>query len=325
MRRVWKIISVIALVVVLLLLIGPLLYPVPPLTGTFPERDLADPESQFAEINGLTVHYKEMGQGKPVFILLHGFGASEFSWREVIEPLSRQGRVIVYDRPAFGLTERPLPGDWNGTNPYSVQGNIELLDGLMDELGVEKAILVGNSAGGEVAAAYALEHPDRVQGLVLVDPAVGSGSRGPIPPGILPLLKTPQLRHLGPLLVRSFAGELGNEAIRMAWHDPSLINQQVYEGYRRSLMANNWDKALYEFTIADNPGHYADRLGELAIPVLVVTGDDDRIVPTEQSIQLADELPNAILNIIPQSGHLSHEEHPDLFMQAVTEFLSTLK
>ena len=102
--------GVIALVAVLLLLIGPLVYSVPPLTGTFPERDLADPESRFAEIDGLTVHYKETGQGEPVFILLHGFGASEFSWREVEEPLSRQGRVIVYDRPAFGLTKRPMPG-----------------------------------------------------------------------------------------------------------------------------------------------------------------------------------------------------------------------
>jgi pimeloyl-ACP methyl ester carboxylesterase len=65
---------------------------------------------------------------------------------------------------------------------------------------------------------------------------------------------------------------------------------------------------------------------ELALfDVEVEAFDDDRIVPTEQSIRLADELPNAILNVIPQSGHLSHEEHPDLFMQAVAEFLSTLK
>ena len=191
MKRVWKIFGIIALVAFLLLLIGPLLYPVPTLKGTVPERDLADPESRFAEINGLTVHYTEMGEGEPVFILLHGFGASEFSWREVGEPLSREGRVIVYDRPAFGLTERPMPGEWTGTNPYSVQGNIELLDGLMDERGVEKAILVGNSAGGEVAAVYALEHPDRVQGLILVDPAM-SKQGGRIPSWLLPLLKTPQ-------------------------------------------------------------------------------------------------------------------------------------
>ena len=325
MRRIWKILGVIALVAVLLLLVGPLLYPVPPLEGTVPERDLADPESRFAEINGLSVHYKETGQGEPVFILLHGFGASEYSWREVVEPLSRQGRVIVYDRPAFGLTERPMPGEWNGTNPYSVQGNVELLDGLMDELGVENATLIGNSAGAGVAAAYALEHPERVQGLVLVDPALGSEGGRRFPSWMLPLLKTPQLRRLGPLLVRSIAGDLGNETIRMAWHDPSLIGPQVYDGYRRPLLANNWDRALYEFTIADNPVTDADRLRDLAMPVLVVTGDDDRIVPTESSIQLAKEIPGAQLVVFKGCGHVPQEECPDQFMDALQGFAEGVK
>jgi pimeloyl-ACP methyl ester carboxylesterase len=320
-RRTWKILGIIALIAVLVLLIGPLLYPVPPLTGTVPESDLADQESRFAEINNLTVHYKETGQGEPVFILLHGFGASEFSWREVVGPLSEEGRVIVYDRPAFGLTERPMPGEWTGTNPYSVQGNIELLDGLMDELGVEKAILVGNSAGGDVAAAYALEHPDRVQGLVLVDPTVGSGRGGPFPSWIFPLLKTPQLRHIGPLLVRSIAGESGDAIIRLAWHDPSLIDQQVYDGYRRPLQANNWDRALYEFSIADNPVNYADRLGELAMPVLVVTGDDDRVVPTESSISLSKVIPGAQLVVFNRCGHVPQEECPGQFVDALQGFL----
>jgi len=324
-RGVWKILVVIALVAVLVFLIGPLVYPVPPLTGTFPESDLADPESRFAVIDGLTVHYKEMGEGEPVFILLHGFGASEFSWREVVEPLSTQGRVIVYDRPAFGLTGRPMPGEWTGTNPYSVQGNVEMLEGLMDEFGVEKAILVGNSAGGEVAAAYALEHPDRVQGLVLVDPSLGSGRGGRIPAWILPLLKTPQMRNLGPLLVRSIAGELGDKTIRMAWHDPSLVDQQVYDGYRKPLKADNWDKALYEFTLAYNPVNYADRLGELAMPVLVVTGDDDRIVPTESSIQLSKEIPGAKLVVFERCGHVPQEECPDQFLDALQGFMEEVK
>jgi len=119
MNRLWKTLIIIAVGVGLILLIVPLFYPVAPLTGTVTERELADPDSRFVEINGLTVHYKETGQGEPVFILLHGFGASEFSWREVMEPLSSSGRVIAYDRPAFGLTERPLDGNWTGTNPIA--------------------------------------------------------------------------------------------------------------------------------------------------------------------------------------------------------------
>ena len=322
MKRFWKILGIIVLIVAITLVVVPLLYPVAPLTGTVPERELADPDSQFVEINGLTVHYKEMGNGTPVFILLHGFGASEFSWREVMEPLSESGRVIAYDRPAFGLTERPMEGNWTGTNPYSVEGNVELLDGLMDELGVDKAVLVGNSAGAEVATAYALEHPERVEGLVLVDPAVGSGR---FPPWASSLLSLPQIRHIAPLLVRSFAGEMGNDTIRQAWHDPSRITPEVYEGYRRPLRADNWDKALYEFTIAGNPVDYSGRLANLTMPVLVVTGDDDRIVPTEESIQLSTEIPGSELEVLKDCGHVPQEECPDQFVRSVRAFLAGIK
>ena len=325
MKRIWKILGIIVLSVALILLIAPLLYQAPPLTGTVPERELADPDSRFVDVNGVTVHYKEMGQGEPVFILLHGFGASEFSWREVMEPLSTSGRVIAYDRPAFGLTERPMEGNWTGTNPYSVQGNVELLDGLMDELGVDKAILVGNSAGGDVAAAYAIEHPERVQGLVLVDPAVGKGNRGPFSQWAVSLMASPQIRHIAPLLVRTFAGEMGNDTIRMAWHDPSRIDPEVYEGYRRPLKADNWDKSLYEFTIAGNPVNYSGRLADLTMPVLVVTGDDDRIVPTDQSIQLSREIPGADLAVLKDCGHVPQEECPDQFMSSIQAFLKDLK
>jgi pimeloyl-ACP methyl ester carboxylesterase len=324
-KRFWKILGIIVLAIALTLLIVPLLYQAPPLTGTVPERELADTDSRFVEVNGVTVHYKEMGQGEPVFILLHGFGASEFSWREVMEPLSTSGRVIAYDRPAFGLTERPMEGNWTGTNPYSVQGNVELLDGLMDELGVDKAILVGNSAGGEIATAYAIEHPERVQGLVLVDPAVGKGNRGPVPQWAVSLMASPQIRHIAPLLVRTIAGEMGNDTIRMAWHDPSRIDPEIYEGYRKPLRANNWDTALYEFTIAGNPVNYSGRLTDLTMPVLVITGDDDRIVPTEQSIQLSKEIPGAELVVLKDCGHVPQEECPDQFMTSVQSFLEDVK
>lgn len=118
--RGWKRVLLIVIVVLLLiLLVGPLLIPVPPLEGTVPPEQLADPDSRFVEINGLQVHYKIAGQGQPTLVLLHGFGASVFSWREVTEPLSEIGTVIAFDRPAFGLTERPLPGEWPGENLYS--------------------------------------------------------------------------------------------------------------------------------------------------------------------------------------------------------------
>ena len=315
-NRFWKIAGGITGGVLILVLAGPFLIPVPPLENTVPAESLADEDSRFIEVNGINVHYKIYGQGEPVFILLHGFGASLFSWHKVTNPLAQYGTVIAYDRPAFGLTERPL--EWEGENPYSQDSQVELVLGLMDALNVEQAILVGNSAGGTVAMLTALKYPERVQSLILVDPAVYAG--GGAPAWIRPLLGTPQMRHLGPLIARQIQSR-GVEFIKTAWHDPSKITPETLEGYQKPLQAKNWDKALWELTLASRESKLADRLTEFSMPVLVITGDDDRIVSTEQSIRLAGEIPNAELVVIPQCGHLPHEEQPEEFMQTVTNFI----
>ncbi len=319
MKKLPKILLGILIFLLLALLVGPFLVPVPPLEGTVSERELADPDSQFIPVGELTIHYKEMGAGEPVFILLHGFGASAFSWREVMAPFSELGRVIAYDRPAFGLTSRPMPGEWKGENPYSPESQAAIVVGLMDALGIEKAYLVGNSAGGTVSVYTALTYPERVSGLILVDAAIYTG--GGSPAWARPFLGTPQMRHLGPLLARQIATS-GDDFIRTAFHDPSLVTPEILAGYRKPLQANNWDRALWELTAASRPLGLAERLDELNLPVLVLTGDDDRIVPTEESIRLGGEISGATLVVIPNAGHLPHEEKPQEFMQAVRDFLN---
>lgn len=307
------------LVLLSLLLVGPFLVPVPPLEGTVPPEQLADPDSLFVEINGLRVHSKTRGAGEPVFVLLHGFGASLYSWNAVLEPLGEMGTVIAYDRPAFGLTERPLT--WEGENPYSPQAQVDLLLGLLDHFDVERAILVGNSAGGTVAMNFTLQHPDRVQALILVDPAVYAG--GGAPPATRWLLRTPQMRHLGPLIARQIQTR-GPELIELAWYDPTRIPAETLALYQKPLQVENWDRALWELTLASEESGLADRLAEFTLPVLVVTGDTDRIVPTEQSVRLAGELPSARLVVIPQAGHVPHEEQPAAFLEAVAAFVQSL-
>jgi pimeloyl-ACP methyl ester carboxylesterase len=113
----------------------------------------------------------------------------------------------------------------------------------------------------------------------------------------------------------------GTEFLKTAWHDPSKITPEIFEGYQQPLQVENWDKALWELTVSSRESGLAERVSEFDLPILVITGDDDRIVPTEQSLRLAEELPNAKLAIIPQCGHVPHEECPAVFMQAVTDFL----
>jgi pimeloyl-ACP methyl ester carboxylesterase len=319
-KRAGRITLLIIAVLLFSILVGPFLVPVPALEGTLPPQALSDADSQFIEINGLDVHVKTSGEGEPVFVLLHGFGASLYSWQAVMSPLSQHGMVIAFDRPAFGLTERPL--SWQGQNPYSPEAQVALVIGLLDHFDIEQAILVGNSAGGTVAMQVALAHPERVSALILVDPAVYAG--GGAPSWIRPLLATPQMRHLGPLVVRRIQ-ERGPQLIEQAWHDPSKIPPETLQLYKKPLQAENWDKALWEMTLASRASGLAEKLAAFTLPVLLITGDDDRIVPTADSIRLAGELPQASLVVIPQAGHVPHEERPDLFMQAVNEFLAALR
>jgi pimeloyl-ACP methyl ester carboxylesterase len=317
-----RFIAITLAVLMIILLVAPLLVPVAPLEGTLPETALADSDSRFVLINGINVHYKQFGSGEPVMILLHGFGASVFSWREVMAPLANSGTVIAFDRPAFGLTQRPMPGEWQGQNPYSPEAQVALVIGLMDVLEIDQAILIGNSAGGTVALSTALAHPQRVTGLVLVDAAVYSG--GGAPAWILPLFRLPQYDRIGQLISRSLL-QNGDRLIETAWHDPTRISPEIIEGYQKPLLANNWDRALWELTKASGESNLADRLAELTLPVLVVSGDDDRIVPTDQSVRLAEEISGARLVVFTACGHVPQEECPDQFLQAVKPFIESLQ
>jgi pimeloyl-ACP methyl ester carboxylesterase len=319
MKRLGRILLIFLAVLLVVVLVGPFLVPVPPLEDTIPPEDLADPDSHFVDVDGLRVHYKMAGQGEPVLILLHGFAASTFSWREVMGPLAGQATTVAFDRPAFGLTERPMPGEWSGQNPYTTAAQADLTVALMDCLGVDRAVLVGNSAGGTVALLTALRHPERVSALVLVDPAIYTGG-GRFPTWVQPLLRTPQMRRIGPLLARAIQ-KWGYEFGRSAWHDPSGFTDEIWAGYTRPLQAENWDRALWELTAASRPLNLEARLDQVRPPVLVITGDDDRIVPTAQSVRLASELPGAELVVIPDCGHVPHEECPQAFLDAVQRFL----
>jgi len=316
--KILKIIGLVLLGIILLIAIVPFLIPIPPLEDTKPAAELADPDSLFIDLDGITIHYKKMGAGEPVYILLHGFGASTYSWREVLPPLSQTGTVIAYDRPAFGLTDRPMPGEWQGPSPYSYAYQTEMVIRLMDDLGIEKAVLVGNSAGGTVAAAAALKYPQRVTGLVLVDAAIYMDN--PSSPLLGWLLKTPQANRLGPLFTRNIR-TWGLDFLKTAWHDPSRITPEIYENYQKPLQVNNWDKALWELTRDSGREDITGKLDQFQMPVLVITGDDDRIVPTAQSLKLAAAIPGSQLVVIPACGHVPQEECPQAFMQALQKFV----
>ncbi|MHB0923140.1 MAG: alpha/beta fold hydrolase [Bellilinea sp.] len=310
------------ILVLLVILVGPLVIPIPPLPDPVPVQDLTDSDSRFIEVNSLQVHYKTYGSGEPVMVLLHGFASSTYTWNDVIPALSAVGTVIAYDRPAFGLTERPLPGEWTGDSPYSNESQVAMAVGLMDALGVDKAVLIGHSAGAAIALQTALEYPERVRGLVLVDPAVSS--RSGIPGWAEPLINTPHFQRLGPYLSRSLAGKEGDAFLEAAWYDTSKFTEEDKAAYREPLQVENWDAALWEFTLSNRGTDLESRLGEVNQPVLVLSGDHDRIVPPEISEKIAAELPNARYGTMTACGHVPQEECPEEFLPPVLEFISRL-
>ncbi len=321
MRKLKRSLLVATASLVSLCCVGPFLIPVPALENTLPATDLADPDSQFIEVNGLLVHYKMSGQGEPAIVLMHGFVSSVFTWREVMTPLGEHGTVIAFDRTGFGLTERPLQDQWDGESPYSAAAHAELTIALIEALGFESAVLIGNSAGGSVAFDASLRHPDQVSALVLVDAAV---YLKPAPPSWANfLLHLPQIRRLGPLLVRALA-RYGRPIMDVAWHDPSLITPETWEGYINPTHIDDWDVAFWQLVLTSDPPDLEDSVPALSMPVLVVTGDDDHVVPTDQSVRLASEIPGAKLVILDQCGHLPQEECPQAFVDAVTSFLAEL-
>jgi pimeloyl-ACP methyl ester carboxylesterase len=319
MKKLLKISGITLAVLLLILLVGPFLVPIPPLEDVLPPQELADDDSLFVEINEFDFHYKTAGRGDLTVVMLHGFGASVYSWREVAPVLAENYTTYSYDRPAFGLTERPV--EWEGDNPYTLLASVDQLNALLDAWGVEQVVLMGNSAGGTVALQYTFEHPERVLGLILVDPSFGGGGGGYSKYGWL--LNTPQMQRLGPLLVREIS-KSGLETIDRAWHDPGKQPADTVPLYTKPLQAENWDVGLWLYSTAPSAPSLRERLGELSLPVLVLTGDNDRLIPAENTIAAAGEIPGAELVVLENCGHVPQEECPQAFLEAVLDFLARL-
>ncbi len=271
------------------------------------------------------MYYEQVGEGKPALVLIHGSFLSTFSWRYVMQPLAEYGMVVAFDRCAFGRTSRPLifgQHDSIGTNnPYSPEGQADMTMALLDSLGIEKALLVGNSTGGTIALLTALRYPERVQGLVLVDAMVYSG----YPVSEMPAWVRQWFpRKVGAMLVGLIIRRMYTTIIRTFWYDRSHVTEDMLATYRHMLQEDNWAGALWALISETHRLRLAEQLRHIRVPSLVITGEHDTPVPVDQSIRLADELPGAGLAVIPQCGHVPHEECPEAFLRAVRRFMVSL-
>jgi pimeloyl-ACP methyl ester carboxylesterase len=303
------------------LVIGPLLVPVTSAPDTSPARELADDDSRFARLGGVEVHHKVAGDADdPAVVLLHHFYGSVASWRHVQPRLAEDHLVAAFDRPAFGLTERPPRSAWpEGRNPYTRAASVDITLDLLDHLGADRAVLVGSSAGGTSALETYARAPDRVRALVLLSPAI-TGDVGP-PDPLRTVMRAPPLRRLGPLIVRRFAGEITAERVSGSWADPSSATPDDVDAYARPLRVEGWDRGFWELFAAESPPQLADLLPRIEVPTLVVSGDRDRVIAARVNRRTAAAIPGAEYVELDRCGHTPHEECPDALVEVLSDFL----
>ena len=256
------------------------------------------PGGRFTTVDDARLHYIEAGASggeKAPLVLIHGNPGSVRDFELIIPALAASRRVIAVDRPGHGYSERP---DIDAASPAAQAGQ---LHAALAGLGVQRPILVGHSWGGSVALAYALDLPGDVGGLVLL------GTRAyPVDAPPDPLYALLRRALVGPLLRHTLVPVLGRGTVESrftAAYRPDSIHPAHLESARAlwlrpgQLGATVWDTFLLQ---RDAPS-LARRYASIAVPVMLLAGDGDSLLPETQ--QLASQLPNAWIEVLPNTGH----------------------
>lgn len=270
------------------------------------------PENRYVRIAGYTVRYWVAGSGPPVF-LVHGLGASMAFWERNFDHLARHFQVWSADLPGFGLSEKPDGG-------LFLHVGVRLLLDLVDGGGIERASLVGNSMGGLLAMAFALQHPERVSNLVLVASA-GLGREVGL------TLRLASIPGLGELMARPLRSAIRWE-FQGLFHNPRQLPERlVEETYQQRREPGAVACLLRTVRAGVNLWGQKDsiihlrQLPNLRVPTLVVWGRQDRLIPFRHALVAQQLIPNARLAAIDRCGHCPQLERPDEFNRLVTEFL----
>jgi pimeloyl-ACP methyl ester carboxylesterase len=276
--------------------------------------------SRFAEVSGVRVHYQEAGPlAAPPVILIHGFTASTFVWKDVLLPLADAGfRVIAPDLLGYGYSEKPRHGE------YTIDAQARMILGLMDQLGIERAVLAGSSYGGAVAATCALDHPERVSRLVLISAVTNDE------PMQQPMAKLARARVVGDLITpfmidsRRLSRWRQKKKIRPP-DSPLVYDEERLEAHHRPLRAANAHRAVLRTLRNWRASRIAQEAHRIRQPTLLVWGENDLEIPLRHGRHLQEAMPDARLVLFRHCGHLPQEEYPQEFTEVVTDFLEDLK
>jgi len=274
-----------------------------------------------AKVGAIDMYYEEQGSGDPLLLIM-GLAADSQAWLFQVPDFAAHYRTITFDNRGVGRSSKPA-------GPYSIAGMADDAAGLLDELKIERAHVVGVSMGGMIAQELALQHPSRVRGLVLA-------CTFPEPDEGVRRTREQSLSELG-----GSVGTDGKVALDLSKIDPMMVFQslmprvftpaflmselpklmQLFGGALQWGISLDAIMAQVEATIAHRT---TDRLHQIKAPTLVITGDADNLIPPANSDVIARAIPGAKLVKIPGGSHGFNFETPELFNREILSFLRTV-
>ncbi len=273
-------------------------------------------DSKFIKIDSFNLHYRDYGEGNKTILLIHGFAASTYSFKDLFLPLSKYGRVVALDLPGFGLTERPLKKNLN-YNPYSREGQVEVIKRFLDALNIKKVIILGHSMGGGIATYFTIKYPEYVEKLIIEDGALFDQEMGGV---IIKFLRTPIGKFLWPLIVKPLVNQI-SKLKDIAYYEPNFIKDIDLEEYKKALNVKNWEYGLYEIITSQKKLNLKEKLNEIDKDVLIIWGEFDKVIPKETGYEISSLIKKSEIKIIKECGHVPHEEKIDEFLKIVIEFI----
>ncbi len=261
-----------------------------------------------------TMFYAVAGEGPPV-ILLHGFGGEIWVWEKQVAALSMRHRLYIPDLLGYGYSDRPEV-------EYTVALSIDSMRQFMDQVGLRRASLIGNSMGGGIAWAFALTYPERVDRLVLIDstpPDVVHEVRNPSFRWLLAIRNVPLLPYLG--VAFHTRGMLRATLMEMVFDDRLITDAVVERQYRIGRIAGTARVMTSTVRHAEELNRYEGALGTLVKPTLIIWGEQDEVFPPAVGRKLQKLIKGSELLAIKGSGHIPMWERPDETNQTILDFL----
>jgi pimeloyl-ACP methyl ester carboxylesterase len=260
--------------------------------------------------NNIEIYYEVHGAGEPL-VLISGIGYPLWQWHKMVPYLAEHFQVITFDNRGVGQTDKP-------TGPYSAQMLAADTSGLLDELGIEKAVIMGHSMGGFIAQSLALDFPEKVSKLILCSTNFGGPNHIPITPEAIAVLSDttsdPLTRFTNGLKVSTAPG----------WAD---ANPEMVKEWIEWRVVNPLDVAAYQAQMAIGLGLMSEeaafekKLSRISVPTLILFGAHDKVVPPENAELIQKQIRGSQVAIIPDAGHFFPLEASEAASQIVIDFV----